>query len=168
MAGGAFLMAKNLRPRRSRLLLLGLLTCGLAAGLAVALAGALWWAGAFQESPETRQLRARLETADAGWHNIEVRTRIENGEKVTFAAGTHPVGSKSYNFMLLRHEGVGGVAVEVENAGQSRLVARWVPPAEPSQTLPDTVISQNWGETKQLMRQLLEAFEETLDRHPPQ
>jgi hypothetical protein len=161
-------MSPTRRPRRRRLLLV-LLACGVAvAGLVVALAVLPWPTAAVQEAPEARRLRERLEAADTGWHDVELRTRTENGAKVTFAAAAHSLGNKRYSFMLLRREGAGTDTVEVEDAGESRLVAQWLPPADPSQTLPDAVLTAHWDEAKRLMRQLREAFEgAAADRPPP-
>ncbi|HKI35679.1 MAG TPA: hypothetical protein VKA46_27740 [Gemmataceae bacterium] len=148
--------------RRWRLVLWGLLAAGLGAGvLAVVVVGLSLTAESRRtaESPEARRLRSRLEAADAGWHNVEVRTRSEDGVKVTFAAGDYRLGGKRYSFMLLTREGKGGLTVEVEDAEESRLVAHWAPPNQPSQPVPDANFSAHWDEAKRLMRQLLEAFQ---------
>jgi hypothetical protein len=116
-----------------------------------------WWAA---ETPEAGRLRTRLEAADPGWHDVELRRRVENGSQVIFAAGTHRLGNKRYSIMLSTREGAEGVTVEVEDADESRLVARWTPPAEPTQTLPDATLGAHWDEAKRLMRHLWEAFAE--------
>ena len=144
----------------SRLLPAMLLSCGLSViGVMIALVVAHrgWWAA---ETPEAGRLRTRLEAADPGWHDVELRRRVENGSQVIFAAGTHRLGNKRYSLMLLTREGADSVTVEVEDADESRLVARWAPPAEPAQTLPDGNLSTHWDEAKGLMRQLREAFAE--------
>jgi hypothetical protein len=127
-------------------------------GILVALVIVLW--GWWGESPEVGRLRARLEAADPGWHNVELRRRVENGARVIFAAGTYRLGDKRYSIMLLAREGAEAVTVEVEDADESRLVARWAPPAEPTQTLPDANLGTHWDKAKRLMRQLREAFAE--------
>ena len=146
-----------MKPKHFRLLLLGLVVAGLlVASLVVFLA--VWLSRPPAESPEAQQLRERLEAADGGWHNVTVRTRTEEGKKVTFAAGDHRLGGKRYSIMVLAREGVEGVTVEVEDAEESRLVAHWEPPGLPEKTLPDKTVSAHWEEMQRLMRQLLEAF----------
>jgi hypothetical protein len=104
-------------------------------GILVALVIVLWdwWAA---ETTEAGRLRARLEAADPGWHDIELRRRVENGARVVFAAGPLRLGDKRYHLMLLTREGADAVTVEVEDADESRLVARWMPPAEGFERLP--------------------------------